>query len=190
MQVPLELSARRATLSPQLEADLRARVDKLERYYHRITSCRIAVEGPSNHHHEGGPWRVRLDITVPGNELVANKESETLNAAVQDAFDAAERQVEEYARKRRGEVKTNVTPPEGTVLRIFPEEGFGFLAGKDGRELYFHKNSVLDPGFEALAVGARVRYAEEQGFEGPQASTVSPLAAGVVQADAAAAASE
>jgi ribosomal subunit interface protein len=174
MQVPLELSARRATLSPQFEAELRTRVDKLERHYRRITSCRIAVEGPSNHHQEGGPWRVRLDITVPGGELVADKEAETLNAAVQDAFDAAERQVEEFASKRRGEVKTNITPPEGTVLRIFPEEGFGFLAGEDGRELYFHRNSVLDPGFEALAVGARVRYAEEQGFEGPQASTVNP----------------
>jgi ribosomal subunit interface protein len=178
MQVPLERSARRATLSPPLESDLRARVDKLERYYHRITSCRIAVEGPSQHHHEGGLYRVRLDITVPGNELVADKESETLMTAVQDAFVAAERQVEEYARKRRGEVKTNVTPPEGTVLRLFPEEGFGFLGGEDGRELYFHKNSVLDPGFETLVVGARVRYAEEQGFEGPQASTVSPLATG------------
>jgi ribosomal subunit interface protein len=179
MQVPLELSARRATLSPHLESDLRARVEKLERYYHRITSCRIAVEGPSQHHHEGGLYRVRLDITVPGHELVADKEAETLATAVQDAFVAAERQVEEYARKRRGEVKTSVTPPEGTVLRIFPEEGFGFLSGADGRELYFHKNSVLDPGFEALAVGARVRYAEEQGFEGPQASTVSALTTGV-----------
>lgn len=178
MQVPLELSARRATLSPKIETDLRARVDKLERFYHRITRCRIAVEGPSNHHQEGGPWRVRIDIAVPGNELVADKESETLNAAIQEAFVAAERQVEEFARKRRGEVKTNVTPPEGTVLRIFPEEGFGFLAGEDGRELYFHRNAVLEPGFESLAVGARVRYAEEQGFEGPQASTVSVVAAG------------
>ena len=178
MQVPLELSARRATLSPKIEADLRARVDKLERFYHRITRCRIAVEGPSNHHQEGGPWRVRVDVAVPGNELVADKESATLNAAIQDAFDAAERQVEEFARIRRGEVKTSITPPEGTVLRLFPEEGFGFLAGEDGRELYFHRNSVLEPGFESLAVGARVRYAEEQGFEGPQASTVSVLAIG------------
>lgn len=178
MQVPLELSVRRATLSPKIEADLHARVDKLERFYHRITRCRIAVEGPSNHHQEGGPWRVRIDIAVPGNELVADKESATLPTAIQEAFVAAERQVEEFARIRRGEVKTNVTPPEGTVLRIFPEEGFGFLAGEDGRELYFHRNAVLEPGFESLAVGARVRYAEEQGFEGPQASTVSVVAAG------------
>jgi cold shock CspA family protein/ribosome-associated translation inhibitor RaiA len=178
MQIPLELSARRATLTPDVEAELRARAEKLERHYRRITSCRIAVEGPSHHHHEGGPWRVRLDITVPGSELIADKEAATLTAAIQDAFDAAERQVEEFARKRRGDVKVSITPPEGTVLRLFPEEGFGFLAGADGRELYFHRNAVLDPGFDALAAGARVRYAEEQGFEGPQASTVTPVAAG------------
>jgi cold shock CspA family protein/ribosome-associated translation inhibitor RaiA len=178
MQIPLELSVRRATLSRELEAELADRAAKLERYYNRITSCRIAVEGPTNHHQEGGPWRVRVDVTVPGTELVADKEAAALNAAAQGAFEAVERQVEEFARMRRGEVKTSITPPEGRVLRLFPDEGFGFLAGEDGREVYFHQNSVLEPGFAALSVGARVRYAEEQGFEGPQASTVSLVAAG------------
>jgi ribosomal subunit interface protein len=162
MQVPLELSTRRITLSPALEADLRKRATKLERHFDRITSCRIAVERPSNHHNEGGPYRVRLDITVPGSELVANKEAEDLNMAIRDAFDAAERQVEEYSRRRRGEVKTPAGPPTGRVVRIFPE----------GREVYFHRNAVLE-GFETLAVGSEVRFAEEQGIEGPQASTVS-----------------
>src|SRR5687767_7964672 len=127
MQVPLELSTRRITLSPALEADLRKRATKLERHFDRITSCRIAVERPSNHHNEGGPYRVRVDITVPGSELVANKEAEDLNTAIRDAFDAAERQVEEFSRRRRGEVKTPVGPPTGRVIRIFPEEGFGFV---------------------------------------------------------------
>ena len=172
MQVPLELSTRRITLSPALEADLRKRATKLERHYDRITSCRIAVERPSNHHNEGGPYRVRLDITVPGSELVANKEAEDLNAAIRDAFDAAERQVEEFSQRRRGEVKTPVGPPTGRVVRIFPEEGFGFVEAPDGREVYFHRNAVLE-GFEALEVGSEVRFAEEQGIEGPQASTVS-----------------
>jgi ribosomal subunit interface protein len=175
MQVPLEISTRWIDLSPPLEAELRKRADKLERYFDRITSCRIVVERPTrNHHQEGGPYRVRLDITVPGSELVADKEAEELYAAVREAFDAAERQVEEWARRRRGEVKTQVAPPEGQVIRIFPEEGFGFIAGPDGREVYFHRNAVLaPPGFEKLEVGSRVRFAEEQGFEGPQASTVS-----------------
>lgn len=175
MQVPLELSARAIQLDSAMEADLRRRAAKLERYYDRITSCRIAVERPTgNHHNEGGPYRVRIDITVPGSELVANKEGEDLNATVRDAFKAAERQVEEFSQRRRGDVKTPVLPPQGQVVRIFPEEGFGFIAAADGREVYFHRNAVLDPpGFDKLQVGSQVRFAEEQGFEGPQASTVT-----------------
>jgi ribosomal subunit interface protein len=173
MQVPLEISTRLIELTPALEADLRRRAAKLERYFDRITSCRIAVERPSSHHQEGGPYRVRLDITVPGDELIAKKEGEDLNAVVRDAFQAAERQVDEYSQRRRGEVKTQVLPPEGRVVRIFQEEGFGFIAGPDDREIYFHRNAVLEPGFESLTVGAQVRFAEEQGFEGPQATTVS-----------------
>lgn len=175
MQVPLEISTRWIDLSSPLEAELRKRADRLERHTDRITSCRIAVERPTgNHHQEGGPFRVRVDITVPGSELVANKEAEELYAAIREAFDAAERQVETWSQRRRGDVKTPVLPPEGQVVRLFAEEGFGFIAGPDGREVYFHRNAVLDPpGFENLEVGARVRFAEEQGFEGPQASTVS-----------------
>ena len=130
MPVPLEISTRWIDLSPPLEAELRKRAGRLERHYDRITSCRIAVERPTgNHHQEGGPFRVRVDITVPGSELVADKRREELYAAVREAFDAAERQVEEWSPRRRGEVKTPVLPPEGQVVRIFPEEGFGFIAG-------------------------------------------------------------
>ena len=172
MQVPLEISTRLIQLSPALEADLRKRAARLERYYDRITSCRIAVERPSNHHNEGGPYRVRLDITVPGSELVANKEADDLNAAIRDAFQAAERQVDEFSQRRRGDVKTPVGPPTGRVVRVFPEDGFGFIEAPDGREVYFHRNAVLES-FDELQVGSEVRFAEEQGIEGPQASTVS-----------------
>lgn len=175
MQVPLEISTRRIDLSPDLEADLRRRAGRLERLFDRITSCRIAVERPSYHHNEGGPYRVRLDITVPGSNLVADKQAEDLNVAIRDAFQAAERQVDEFSRRVRGEVKTPVGPPEGTVLRLFKQDGFGFLQGADGAEVYFHRNAVIEPGFDDLEIGMRVRYAETQGIEGPQASTVSPV---------------
>ncbi len=177
MQVPLEISTKLIELSPDLEADLRRRAAKLERFYDRLTSCRIAVERESLHHQDGGPFRVRIDITVPGTELVAKKQSEDLNVAIRDAFQAAERQVEEFSQRRRGEVKTPVLPPEGNVVRIFSEDGFGFITAEDGREVYFHRNAVLDD-FEALEVGSRVRFAEEQGIEGPQASTVSLVGKG------------
>jgi ribosomal subunit interface protein len=176
MQVPLEISTRFINLTPPIEAELRKRADRLERHTDRITGCRIAVERPTgNHHQEGGPFRVRVDVTVPGSELVADKSDAELYAAIRQAFDAAERQVETWSQRKRGDVKTHQElPPEGQVVRLFPEEGFGFIGGADGREIYFHRNAVLDPpGFESLEVGARVRFAEEQGFEGPQASTVS-----------------
>ena len=175
MQVPLEISTRWIDLAPPLEAELRKRAGRLERHSDRITSCRIAVERPTgNHHQEGGPYRVRVDITVPGSELVADKSDEEIYAAIREAFDAAERQVEDFSQRRRGDVKTPVLPPEGEVVRIFPDEGFGFLTAPDGREVYFHRNAVLDPpGFDRLEVGSRVRFAEEQGFEGPQATTVN-----------------
>jgi len=178
MQVPLEISTRRIDLSPDLEADLRRRADRLDRLYDRMTSCRIAVERPSFHHNEGGPYRVRIDITVPGSELVADKQAEDLSMAIRDAFQAAERQVDEFSQRRRGDVKTQVGPPEGPVIRLFKEDGFGFLQGSDGAEIYFHRNAVIEPGFDDLEIGMRVRYAETQGIEGPQASTVSLVGKG------------
>lgn len=180
MQIPMEISTRDITLSPAIEAELRKRADKIERHYNRVTSCRIALERPTgNHHHDGGPYRVRVDVTVPGSEVVADKQSEELFVAIRDAFEAAERQVEEFVDRRRDFAKppAGVTP-EGTVARLFSEQGFGFLTALDGREVYFHRSTVGEPGFDQLEVGARVRFAEEQGPEGPQASSVSLVEAG------------
>jgi cold shock CspA family protein len=65
-------------------------------------------------------------------------------------------------------------PLHGKVVRLFPYEGYGFVAASDGREIYFHKNSVVRQGFDKLAEGSEVRLvvAEKESAEGPQASTV------------------
>lgn len=104
--------------------------------------------------------------------MVNQQPAEDLRGAIDAAFAAASRQVEEQSRLQRGDVKTNVTPPEGPVVGIFPDEGYDFIAADDGREVYFHRNAVLAPGFDEFEVGTRVRFHEEQGHEGPQASTV------------------
>jgi cold shock CspA family protein len=95
--------------------------------------------------------------------------------AVRDAFDAARRQVEDYVRKRRGETKSHDTPAHGEISRLLAERDCGFIRSADGREIYFHRNSVLHDGFDRLDVGSEVRYTEEAGEEGPQASTVQRL---------------
>ena len=74
--------------------------------------------------------------------------------------------------RRRGFVKTLETTPHARVSKLFPAKGYGFMATSDGREVYFHRHSVLNEGFDQLAIGAEVTFVEEEGREGPQASTV------------------
>jgi cold shock CspA family protein len=69
----------------------------------------------------------------------------------------------------------HLPPAEGFISKLVPEENYGFLTAKDGREIYFHANSVLNAGFPHLMPGTAVSFVEEQGEKGPQASTVRIL---------------
>lgn len=174
MQKPLQITADDFALSTAIEAEIRKRAAKLEAFYDGIIGCRVAVAAPVTHHRKGGPFNVRIDLTVPGAELVVNRqEEEDLPVAIREAFDAMRRRLEDYARRQRGTVKTHEGPGAARVSKLFPQEGYGFLETPDGREIYFHSNSVLPPGFAQLQVGMAVRFVEEQGYEGPQASTVT-----------------
>jgi len=165
---------------------VRARVEKelakLERFHERITSCRVVIEAPSHAKAKGGLYRVRVHLSTPdGGEIKAERHSDQNHAhedvyvAIRDAFAAAKRQIQDRARRRRGDVKLHETPPEGTVSKMFREQGYGFIQTVAGDEIYFHRNAVLNDGFDRLQLGELVRYAEEMGEKGPQASTVHPL---------------
>ena len=68
----------------------------------------VVVEAPHKHHHQGKQFNVRIDIGVPGNEIVVNRDHhEDVYVALRDAFDAAKRQLEDYARITRGYIKTH-----------------------------------------------------------------------------------
>jgi cold shock CspA family protein len=71
--------------------------------------------------------------------------------------------------------KTHELTPVARVVRLFPEAGYGFIKTPEGRELYFHRNSVISPGFNHLEVGTEVRFDEEMGEKGPQATTVKVI---------------
>jgi cold shock CspA family protein len=71
-------------------------------------------------------------------------------------------------------VKLRAGELNGRVSRLLAYEGYGFITAEDGSEIYFHKNSVPDGGFDRLTVGTEVRYVETEGEQGPQASTVVP----------------
>jgi len=177
MQIPVEITFRDMPKWEKAEEEVRKRAAELERFFDRITSCRVVIEAPHLHQQKGQIYHVRVDLTVPGKEIVVKRDPadkkphEDLYLAIRDAFRIARRQLQDYVRERRGLVKAHETPPHGRVTKLFPEEGYGFLETPEGTEVYFHRNAVLDS-FEELAVGSEVRYTEEEGDRGPQATSV------------------
>ncbi len=174
MQVPLQITMRGFERSSALEADIRKQAGKLERFHPRIISCRVTVEETRRHHQQGHHFSVRIDVRVPGHEVAVNLDhDEDVHVAVRDAFDAARRRLEENIREQRGDVKLHEVPQHGTVARVFAADGCGFIQTADGRELYFSRENVVTPPFDALAPGTPVQFIEEAAAEGPQAKRVS-----------------
>jgi cold shock CspA family protein len=199
MILPVQISFRNLKPSEAIEARVREEVSKLETFYAGIVGCRVVVELPHKHHRKGDAFHVRIDLTVPGAELVIRKQSgletgrrqvaaEKLSksaeahaeykdvfVAIRDAFKEARRKLQDFARRERGQTKIHVPQASGKVVRLFPYEEYGFLETPDGSEIYFHKNSVLNDGFDRLRIGSRVTFSEELGEKGTQASTVRAL---------------
>src|SRR3990172_7457975 len=81
MEIPLKITFRNMPPSKAVEATIREKAAKLESFYDRIMSCRVMVEAPHRHHHKGKAYQVRIEITVPGGELVINRAPKRLEAA-------------------------------------------------------------------------------------------------------------
>jgi cold shock CspA family protein len=179
-----------------LEDFVRQQAAKLERYYKGITSCRVLMELHGRHQH-GNLYHVRIDLGVPDGELLVKHEPNihgTLQdvdaheavksaelgrvhkypqRALLDAFSEMRRRLQDYVRERRGDVKERAEAlTTGNVSSLFPQEDYGFLTTSDDRQFYFHRDSVVDGHFDRLRIGSAVRFAEEMGEKGPQASTV------------------
>jgi cold shock CspA family protein/ribosome-associated translation inhibitor RaiA len=181
MQLPLQISFRHMEHSEPIAAIVREKAAHLDTFADHIMSCRVVVEPAGKHHEHGNLYEVRIDITAPGEEIAVTREPSEhtayrdIQVALRDAFDSARRQLEDYVRRRRGLVKALETAPHARVSKLFPYEGYGFLSTPDGREIYFHRDSVLHEEFDQLQIGTEVTFVEEEGKKGPQASTVRPV---------------
>ena len=107
MQIPLQVTFRHVDPSEAVDAYVRERASKLETFYDRIVGCRVAIEAPHRHKEHGRVYRVRIDVTVPGGEIVVGHEKadrldfQDVYAAVDAAFAEAHRQVHEHAARLR-----------------------------------------------------------------------------------------
>ncbi len=196
--VPLQITFHRAEVIPDVEELIRAEAAKLERYHPRIISCRVKIEQEGGRQ-KGNLWNVRVDITVPGGEIVVKSEPslsgtarhtkqasirkgmeircerQILERAVREAFQAARRQLQDFAQKQRGDTKRTQKPQTARITQVFGDKGYGFLVTRDGKEVYFHKESVLNDSFGHLRPGTTVAFTEAKGEKGPQATSVKVL---------------
>jgi cold shock CspA family protein len=192
----VQITFRNLDPSSVIEGTIREEAAKLSLFYPLIMGCHVAVGVPHRHHRRGATYHVRIEITVPGGDIVVKREPglaaparqmrqgriqkrlerttphKDLSLAIRDAFQIAGRRLQDYARRQRGDVKMHNPLEMGSVTRILPDESYGFLTSKDGRQIYFHKNSVLKGQFSRLKEGTVVSFVEEEGEKGPQASTV------------------
>jgi len=178
MRLPLQITFRNIPPSKAIEIAIRERSGKLDRFSDLIMGCRVVVEARHCRHHQGKLYHVRIDLTVPGDEIMVSREPalhhthEDIYVAVRDAFDAARRRLEDYARRHRQQVKVHESMPRGRIALLDNAKGCGFIVTPDGREIYFHRNSLVNADFGRLEAGDLVRFHEEAGEKGPQASTV------------------
>ena len=180
MKTWLQITFRNMGTSPAVEAKVRKRAEELERFYDRITSCRVVIEAPHRGHRQGDLYHIRVDLKVPGREIVVKRDPsehhahEDIYVAIRDCFDAVRRQLEDHARRERGDIKAHEIPDHGRIANLIAEKDYGFIDASDGTEVYFHRNAVANEGFSKLAVGDEVRFALNpgEGEQGPQASAV------------------
>jgi ribosomal subunit interface protein len=178
MRLPLQITFRGMEPSEALERRIRTLAQRLDRFSTDIMRCQVTVDAPHRHQHQGALYEVHIHLTLPQGELVASREHrerhahEDVYVALRDAFRALRRRLEDYERERRQDVKRHEPAPSGWVSELYPAEDFGRIQTPDGRSVYFHRHSVLGADFDRLTTGTAVRFVEERGERGPQASTV------------------
>jgi cold shock CspA family protein len=193
------ITFRRMGWSESLDSAIRERIKKLETFCPSIVGCRVLFERAERRHQAGSRYHVRIEISVPGEDVViahdaslhggardieqertrkANEpdpERKHALVAIHEAFDSARRRLQDYARRRRGTVKTPRRQLRGRVAQLFPVDRYGYIEAEDGRQVYFQASSVLKDAFDRLTVGRVVSFVEEAGEKGLQASTVKVL---------------
>jgi len=182
MAIPVKVPFRNFDHSDAIEARIVEPAEKLEQFDASIVWCNVTVEAIDKHKSKGRLYQAAVHIGVPGKTIQVNRTGRKdaahsdIYVAIRDSFNAATRQLEEHTRVRRNAVKTHETPEHGKVARLFPYEGYGFVELPIG-EVYFHRNAVVNDGFDKIEVGdeVRIEVAENESEKGLQASAVIPV---------------
>jgi ribosome-associated translation inhibitor RaiA len=168
MEIPPEITFKDFEASDALTARIHELVGRLEHIYDRIVRCQVVVEMPHRHHRQGRQFHVRIRLTVPGGEIVTSHDPgpdethEDAYVAVRDAFQAARRQLEDYARKPRADFKRHRVPRIGIIVFLDLDGKFGWLETDHGGRVHFERD-VVAGGIDNLMVGDEVQFIDDDG---------------------------
>lgn len=173
MQKALQITFKDIPASPAIETQIREHVEKLEQFYQDIISCHVVIEQPQRHQSQGKLYNIHINVGVPGKELaVTHNLQEDLYVSMRDSFDNMRKQLQSHKEQIKGHVKSHSEVLHGKVVRIFEEDGFGFIES-NGDEYYFNSGNVVSPKFDKLEIGHEVSFIEELTGQGPQARRVT-----------------
>ncbi len=169
--------------SKALKAHILEKVTELEKFHPRIASCRVAIRSSHRHQRKGRLYNVRITLAVPGKEIAVghdpgnNHAHEDVLVAIGDAFGDARRCLEDLLRRQSSHrTKQPRIAMEGEVVKLFPNDGYGFIAAADAREIYFNTDRLSDRVWRSIELGTKVRFTVTDESDGPYAHSVVPLA--------------
>jgi cold shock CspA family protein len=171
----IHIEGRQVEILPEWRAKIEAELSRLQQHYHDpILHARVEIIGTS--HHRLGAFEVHLVVNVPGDTITLVRQGDLVMPLLVEAFDALDRRLRQHSQVVQQQVKIHGEVAEhGRVVRLFPEDDYGFIETADGLEVYFHAHALKKGKFSSLAPGTPVKFAQEPGDQGPQAIWVQTL---------------
>ncbi len=171
----IHIEGRNLEILPEWRQKIEEELTRLQKHYHDpILHARVAIIGTA--HHRLGAFEVHLAVSIAGDTITLVRQGEMVMPLVVEAFDALDRRLWEHSQVIQQQVKAHEEVVQhGRVVRLFPDEGYGFIESDEGLEVYFHAHAIKKGQLSHLTPGTPVKFAQEAGDQGPQAIWVQPL---------------
>jgi cold shock CspA family protein len=175
LPLDIHIEGQHLEVLPEWREKVEEELARLQQHYRDpILHARVAIIGTAHHRH--GAFEVRLALAVAGDTITLTRQGDQVLPLLVEAFDALDRRLADRHQVLRQQIKTHEeTGQRGRIARLFPEKDYGFIETEDGLEVYFHAHAVKKGSFSRLTPGMAVKFAQEAGDQGPQATWVRPV---------------
>jgi len=164
--------------SQAIRSEIEGYLARLEKIFDRIITCHVAIRAP-HLHQKKHIYYLSLHLEIPGEDIIITHEPgkniahANIHVAIRDAFNALHRKLRKQIEKRRETTPPRDTYKTATVISFDPNDGYGFIQDAQGREIYFHQNSLIHQQRAEVKPGTKVRFVEEHGEKGTQVTSMT-----------------